>query len=218
MILDGINMEDGARRGVEKVTREIRKNLIVRRSIDCVISLTFYAFATYFKKQKNIRLQVICIAIPIAMNGVVVFAYNAYLLHSRGKILIRILSKTVDSAKSQISLKKRVESEDDKRLVLAFNKFQRIIPIAIFNVIVSAQSMFALTLWAVLTIDTVDGMAYISPFIAFMISVFMLSSYMITNNMFVVWFPSEITQNNIKKSVITLPSTKKLSLESSGSL
>lgn len=34
IILDGCNMEDGAQRGVEKVTRDIRRSMIIRRSID----------------------------------------------------------------------------------------------------------------------------------------------------------------------------------------
>jgi len=200
MILDGINLEDGAKRGVEKVTREIRKKLITRRSIDCAISLTFFAATAYYKRQKNIKLQIICLIVPIMINGIVVFAYNAYLLHSRGKVLVRILSNTVESTRAQILSKKKVESEDDKRLEIAFKKFQRIIPIVIWILILSSQSMFVMALWAILTIDTVDGMAFISPFVAFMISFWMLGAFMVGNKLFIIWFPSEIKQKSGKLS------------------
>lgn len=71
MILDGINMEAGATRGTELVTRTIWKQLVARQSVDTLLTITCFSLAAYYKKIGKLEANVICLSISFLSNTIV---------------------------------------------------------------------------------------------------------------------------------------------------
>lgn len=206
MILDGINMEPGARRGLEKITREIRKKLIWRRSIHSTIGLTLFALASYFKKTQQYQYQYIPIVIVLISNGII-FSYNAYLLKSTGQKVVDILSKTVHS---NSNIKKNYRTESDYKLSKAYKKFERMLLIVLIILISSSFIIFGTALWAIIAINYTFGMYLNSPYIAMMVSGWM-SAFVISNRLFIIWFQTSDKDTPNPNSRVTTAYSRKSS-------
>lgn len=95
MILDGINMEVGARRGHEKITRVIRKRLLyIHAFLFLVNALMFSLAAIFLFKNIPVRYTFFVIAIPqiLFLPQILFFAYVVWF---RGNKIIRILNEAV---------------------------------------------------------------------------------------------------------------------------
>lgn len=121
--------------------------------------MTFFALAAYFK-YTQVRLQVICVMIPLSINTIAVFAYNAYLGYLRGKILLSILLKSVETNQKFLNSNQRKASMNDTWLVATYRKFKFVIPAIFLMSCGSVVSSLTFIIWAGVTMDTAEGMAY----------------------------------------------------------
>lgn len=187
MILDGCNMEQGAKRGVEKVTREIRTKLIIRRSVDFIIALIIFSLSTYFRKTLQVEYQLYCVMATVTVNGFIVNGYNAYILHTKGNILINIVSQTVLNGQKQISLKQKKKTHDDTQLEKNLKRMKLIIPGLVIILIGEGLGIFSFVIWAGITSSMAEGMAYSSIVMVFFIVFVLIPSYLMVNRLLIVW-------------------------------
>lgn len=190
MILDGMNMEVGARRGIEKITREIRKKLIWYRTIDTTIGLFLFTLSTYFKKSKQYHYQSIPVIIALTLNALIAFGYNAHSLKETGRKIVFILLRTIRSNSNGNF--NATTLENNYKLSTAYKKFRKIIPIVVVILGVSSFLSFLIPIWAAVTMGTNVGMAWGSSYVAFIVTFWMLPAFMIGNKLLIVWFVPEV--------------------------
>lgn len=153
-------MEAGAVRGTEKIKRTLLKQLIIRRSICTFYSLISFAMGSYLKYIGSYKYQWLCICLPMTLDGFVVCMYNAYQLHTRGAVLLGILSKVVNVSKSQINSKTKTETEHDKKFEKTFKTFTVVIPLVKQNLMVNSLVLVGQTVWGVVVVGNEYGMMY----------------------------------------------------------
>lgn len=188
-------MEIGAKRGVEKVTRTIWKNLIVRSIVDTVINLTGYCFATYFKSTNQMEYSIYAFVTPLLSNALLVFAYNLYLLSETTFKLVRILEKVVETnhvtssrAKSQAKSTVHRNAENQANKVASAYKRLRIISPIAFVLLLSAVGLcLGLAIWGYASIGSVNGMTYVSVVLALIDSAVIAFTFCVVNLLFIVW-------------------------------
>lgn len=186
-MLDDIDLEADTMRGVEKIHRRILRNLIIRRSISSTFSLILFALGAYFKLTRQVNNEVLVVMIPFMVDGVVVFGYSGYNLYTKGKILLCILKKIVSAGRSQINSNSRRETLQDVKLVKAYDKFRYVIPTVVVCLIVEGSFMFVFGLWAIFTLNSIEGMAWITLFLAIIEVLCIPPTFVLINYMFIIW-------------------------------
>jgi len=179
MVLDGIDFERG-KKGYERITRTMRKQVIIRRSIDFTISFSLNIASTYFTRTNQRSLQVITAIIPLISNSFFTYFCNAYILHTRGKVLISVLQHIVTNNKKLIVMKVIVASDETNRLQELLIRFRYLIPIRNY-IILTGLSLLSLAVYGFLTLESSQGLSYASLCLASLLILLMLPTFLIVN-------------------------------------
>lgn len=179
-------MEKGATRGIEKVTRNIRKRLIIRRTIDFTIAIIFNVFGAYFMRTNNMVPQVICQIIPLGINAFSVFGYNICVLQMTGKSLIKILQKVVDVRKNKYLRKQSTIEAETPRVEVSVKRFEILLPVLSLILGGGSVVMITLVVWGVKTIDG-HGMSGVSIALVVLELFLMLPAFIIGAYLFNVY-------------------------------
>jgi hypothetical protein len=97
MVLDSINLEEGSNRGMEKLTGKFWRQLVIRQSIDTVITVTLFTLSGFFKRSNQVNLNVICVAVAYFSNAFLSLAVNGYILQKKSVVLLRVISNTIQA-------------------------------------------------------------------------------------------------------------------------
>lgn len=89
-------MEDNARRGIERINGSYRKQMITQQTLSIILTNPLFIAAAYYKKIRNVSNNVICLVTALILNNFLIYGFNAYILHTHGRKLIRILSHVSD--------------------------------------------------------------------------------------------------------------------------
>jgi len=206
-------MEEGYHRGIESATHSFWNQLIIYQSIDSFISLVSFIAAAYFKKIGYVTGGIVSLIIALVSSALVSVLFNAYHFRKTSKTLIMILSKTCAITNSQKKLavddengqktpqlcgkltdptaiknqKLSVVKTAESKLMKRYEKFRKISPI-IFKILILGLLQFLVQcLWAGLTINTAEGMAWATVVVA-NTSIVVIPSYFLASNMiFIAW-------------------------------
>jgi len=94
MILDGVNMEPGAQRGLEKITRTTRRRILIGRAIAFPINASLYCVSAYCMKQ-NLLLAQIWFASLLHLMLLPHLIYFTHVARKKGELIVKILRKII---------------------------------------------------------------------------------------------------------------------------
>lgn len=152
-------MEQNAIRGIERATGSYRKQMIKLQSISILCTISLFTAAAYFKSIRNFQNNVICLVTALLLDNFLVYGYNAYILHTHGRKLIRIVSNVSRLNQPSDSGHAHRGSTHSQRYKAVYQKFKTIVPAIEWLMISSAVSTFGLSAWALITMNSDEGMA-----------------------------------------------------------
>lgn len=79
------------------------------------------------------------------------------------------------------------ESKRESRFKSTYHRFKLVVPVVVVTMCIAACNTFGIALWGFITLYTDEGMQWSSPMIAFMGSVVAISSFLMSNAIFVKW-------------------------------
>jgi len=189
LVLDSINIESSAQRGVEKLTGKIWHVLVIRQSLDTIITLSCFVSGAYFKSTGQMSYNIISIAIAYLSNGILSLGYNAYSLHVNSKLVLAILKKTISVNASLTITNTHSNSVDNhKKLKATHEKFKIVTLLCVITYACGAVGTVALCAWTIATRESGVGPAYSSVIDAFLNAVFIVVSFLSGNLLFIQWW------------------------------
>lgn len=170
-----MNMEPGARKGIERIKRTIFKQLIIRESSDSIITIVSFTLAAYFKKIERHDLNILACSIAFLSNSICMF-HNGFNFHKTSSAILRILNKLQQSPIAHTSSNSRSHN--------AYKRFRLIVPIGRFTINNSAFFALGLSLWGFISIHNPLFMAWVNPICAIMNSVAIVIGFTVGNYLF----------------------------------
>jgi hypothetical protein len=192
MLLDGINMEDGAIRGEEKITRAIWKSLSVRLYLDTLINVTILTAASYFKYTQQLVPNVLCCS-AVLTSTALLLSYDGHIFKTKSDKILRILLQTVtrnaELRHSSGGTHNQSAGEmKDVKLRKTYERLKMALPIGWMYFVVSTVSTCGTVLYGLASIGTEQGMMWSSPITAFMQTLVLSTSFCVINAIFIKWY------------------------------
>lgn len=122
---------------------------------------------------------------PLLINAFLTHFYNAYILHTRGRSIIKIINNAVENNKEMLKLRIISYSNEALKLEKTYRKFKAIIPAMKYILILTGSVLLGTKLWAALVFHYENGMAYAYLFIAVMEYFLMLPTFLAMNQIIV---------------------------------
>lgn len=166
----------------DRFDRAIWNALVVRQSADSCITVACFAGAAYYKYIGQLDANVICCSISFLSNALTL-GYNTYLFVSESKLSLETM---LEAIQQDPTLKCMV---DGKSVFIssAYKRFKMVVFLAYNAMINVAVGSFVLGLWGLLSINTVDGMAWSSPVIGIIHFGLFGFGFSISNYFFIKW-------------------------------
>lgn len=86
-------------RNFQKITGNVKKELIYRRSFGFFLTIVLFSFASYFRYTGQRSMQTIFLVTDFLFEAFLGFFYNAHLLHTNYKQLLHILETAISNNK-----------------------------------------------------------------------------------------------------------------------